>query len=79
VPKERVIDIAIDFLTINSRKTGPETFMIILDRLTKFTALIPCYKDATTTTFAYSFLGRSRQIEIQSLHQIYGPGYLKLI
>jgi hypothetical protein len=52
VPKERFIDIAIDFFTIHGFKSGPDTVMIIVDRLTKFTVLVPCYKTDNAQTIA---------------------------
>jgi hypothetical protein len=44
VPEDRFKDVAIDFAFVNKSPEGNDMIMIIVDRLTKYTVLIPCRK-----------------------------------
>jgi putative transposase len=53
VPRDRFLDIAMDFLTINGGPAGgSDMVMIIVERMTKYTALVPCKKTDSASQIA---------------------------
>jgi hypothetical protein len=56
IPEDRAQDISIDWIFLGKSTDGYDSIMIIIDRLTKLVALIPCHKTDTVADSARHFV-----------------------
>jgi len=65
VPEKPWKSISMDFITDLPKSEGYDTILLVIDRLTKMSHFIPCYKDINARQFAKTFIK-----EIFRLHRL---------